>query len=334
MKRVLILGGTAFFGRLIAEKFQAAGYDVTIFSRREAPPQFKYIRGDRNDPSALEQLSKQKPWDIIIDNIAYNAIHVDSLLKYVKPKDRYFLTSTVSVYRYSPQGWRSPLKEDSVEYSFQPSNTDPDNIHWSYAFGKKEAEKTLTAIQDFPWTIFRPSVVYGPHDPLERGWWYLARLLDGNPIGLGDSGTYNFRIVYSEDLAQAFVDASRTSKTECCVYNLAQPEIITLREFIEQAARVLKLQPDFEAIPMAFLEELAGPFHNLHNLIPDISSAQNDFAFKTTPWERFAQISALWFKDHWKGDRVKLLQTREQEVEFIKRWRDATGRFKSLLKNN
>ena len=60
MRRVVILGGSGFFGRLIAEKLAAAGLQPVIASRSSAE-----VRIDANNPEDLRANLKQR--DLVID---------------------------------------------------------------------------------------------------------------------------------------------------------------------------------------------------------------------------------------------------------------------------
>src|SRR5690606_8317212 len=78
--RLLLLGGTSFFGKDICRTFKAAGWDVTLFTRGNVTPDdlppHAHIRGDRNKPADLKRAAEAGPWDLVIDNIAYEAAHV------------------------------------------------------------------------------------------------------------------------------------------------------------------------------------------------------------------------------------------------------------------
>ena len=78
--RILIMGGTAFVGRHIAQAALGAGHDVTLFHRGQTGrglfPAATEILGDRNDEAALAQLSggsngNGAGWDATVDVSAY-----------------------------------------------------------------------------------------------------------------------------------------------------------------------------------------------------------------------------------------------------------------------
>ena len=70
--RVLILGGTKFLGRAVAEAALARGHELTLFNPGETNPELfpeaERLRGDRTgDLSALAG----RTWDAVVDPSGY-----------------------------------------------------------------------------------------------------------------------------------------------------------------------------------------------------------------------------------------------------------------------
>ena len=78
---VLILGGTRFVGRHIAQAALDRGHDVTLFNRgRTAPnlfPEAEHVHGDRRE-GGLKALAS-RTFDFVIDTSAYFPADVRSL---------------------------------------------------------------------------------------------------------------------------------------------------------------------------------------------------------------------------------------------------------------
>jgi nucleoside-diphosphate-sugar epimerase len=321
--KILLLGGTSFFGRDIAQVFHEAGHSVTLFTRgKQKPPglpNVKFLKGDRTSPADLESAARQGPWDVVIDNIAYDGDQVRTALKAFPKVRQYILTSTVSVYRYVPHPFPQPLKETSVDFDYVPTDEDLTNVHWKYARGKCDAEAACARQSEVPWTILRPPVVYGPYDVSDRGFWYLARLLKGGPMLLPNGGANSLRLAYSRDLAQSYLLAAKHSEALGSIYNIAQEEILTLRDFIDENARIFGVKPELVSLPFESAGELGGPYAYSSNWIPDIDLAKRDLGFVPTPFRNFVKLSADWFREHWRGDEKKLFETREKEVALAER---------------
>ncbi len=324
--KVLILGGTSFFGKEIVRQFNEAGHEVTVFTRGNHAlndlPEHRHIQGDREKLEDLVRANAVDSFDVVIDNIAFTAAHVRAALKAFSKTSHYILCSTISVYRYAPAKYPWPLTDGEVSHEYQPPEENLGDIHWKYARGKLEAEKECMKQRKVPWTILRPTVVYGPEDPTDLGFWYLMRLLSGGPMLLADSGSQSFRLLYSVDCARAFLQVAENRKRvlrKC--YLLGQSEIITLRDFIEESAKALGVVPDYLCVAGEVLKEMGGPYASLTNIIPDSSAARRDFGFATTPFADFIRVTSEWFRDHWKGDEAKMLESRDKEIAFAQRWK-------------
>jgi len=311
--KVLILGGAGFVGTVIYETLKKAGHVVTAYTR---------TNGDRRKLADMEKIAAAGPWDVVVDNCGYTRADVEVFLKaFAKKAGRVLFTSTVSVYRFSSSRYFQPLREAEIDYSARPKDEDPKNIHWQYARGKMEAEACLTAQKQIPWTIFRPSVVYGPNDSKNRVFWYLSRILQGGPVLLANGGEQSFRLTFSDDLARAYRIAIELTETKNQIYYIAQHEVMTLKMLLEKSAEALKSPFESVSVPLEMLGELAGPLGNLSNFVPDITKARKELDFAPTPADEFLPATAKWFRDLWIGDEQALLATRDAELAFAQKWK-------------
>ena len=133
--RTLILGGTAWLGREIAEQLVARGEDVTCLARGESgavPPGVTSVRTDRRDPGAYDSV-KGSDWDEIIE-LTYEAELVTGALEALADNAQHWtLVSSVSVYA-------SNSEPGADEEAALVEPTDLDN----YAHAKVAAERATT----------------------------------------------------------------------------------------------------------------------------------------------------------------------------------------------
>src|SRR5689334_10003967 len=99
--RILIMGGTAFVGRHIAQAAIDGGHEVTLFHRgrtnAELFPQATHLTGDRNGDLAL---LRDGSWDATIDVSAYIPRQVRSLAEALDGRGGHYLfISSASVYQ-------------------------------------------------------------------------------------------------------------------------------------------------------------------------------------------------------------------------------------------
>jgi nucleoside-diphosphate-sugar epimerase len=315
--KILVLGGTSFLGPAIVRALTSRGHEVTGFTRSGGP---KIIQGDRNNPDDLAKANREGPWDVVIDNLSWDGKSVALTLAAFPKIKRYILTSTISVYRYARRYFVQPYTEDCVDFENIPADEDLKDVHWKYARGKLEAERALRTNAKIAWTIFRPTIVHGPFDNLARGFWYLARMQDGGPILVGDGGMNTFRLAYAPALGELYALAIESSKAENKTFNIGQEEIVSLSDYLHASADVLGIKPKLIFMPMTWMEHFAGPLGMTRNWILSPELAKKELGFQHPAWTEFVANSARWFRDEWKGDRSKLLETRIQELEIARKF--------------
>jgi NADH dehydrogenase len=101
-----------------------------------------------------------------------------------------------------------------------------------YQRSKGAAEQHVRA-SGLDWTIFQPSVVFGPEDRFLNTFAQLARFAPCVPLAGAD---VRFQPVWVEDVAHAVVNALDNPATFGRAYELAGPKVYTLRELVSFAA--------------------------------------------------------------------------------------------------
>src|SRR6059058_3354361 len=106
--KVLILGGTQFVGRHIAESLLSAGHRVTIFNRGkthdELPANVERLRGDRDAGVLGLQTLTGRSWDACVDVSGYTPRQVRPSAEILRVNvKRYVFVSAVAVYGDSDQ---------------------------------------------------------------------------------------------------------------------------------------------------------------------------------------------------------------------------------------
>jgi 2'-hydroxyisoflavone reductase len=178
--RILIIGGTAFVGRYIAQAAADRGHDLTLFHRGKTGtdlfPHATHLSGDRDDD--LSALS-DGGWDATIDVCAYFPRQVRSLAAALRGRGgRYVFISSVSAYSPSvPPGYdeSAPLADIG----------DPDATEVTEEnFGglKVACEHAGTELFGPGTTIIRPTYVIGPHDRSYRFTWWVDRIARGGTV--------------------------------------------------------------------------------------------------------------------------------------------------------
>jgi 2'-hydroxyisoflavone reductase len=178
--RILIMGGTAFVGRGIAQAAVDRGHDLTVFHRgqtgRDLFPQATHLIADRNeDLSALAG----GEWDATVDVSAYFPRQVRSLAAALGGRGgRHVFISSVSAYSTSvPAGY------DETAALAEVSDPEAETVTGENYGGLKVAcEQEATRLYGPATTIVRPTYVIGPHDRTYRFTWWVDRISRGGTV--------------------------------------------------------------------------------------------------------------------------------------------------------
>jgi NADH dehydrogenase len=128
---------------------------------------------------------------------------------------------------------------------------DPKSGPSNYLRTKGEAEARVRAVTALGWTIFRPSVIFGPHDSLTNRFAHLLRL-SGGLLPLARAGA-RFAPISVQDVVEAFCRALLDRATLNQTYELCGPEVMSLQELVGLTAKLAGLPcrivplPDFVA---------------------------------------------------------------------------------------
>jgi nucleoside-diphosphate-sugar epimerase len=193
--RLLILGGTWFLGRTLAELALGDGWQVTTFSRGlngHDVPGVQPVRGDRHDLADVRRLAAAGPWEAVIDTSGYVPALVETTAAELRPAaGRYVYISTVNAY----QGWPDePLTDDSPVYDAADETAlsasgAAQGLAPAAEYGqlKADCERTVRYRFGQECLILRPGVVLGPYEYVGRLPWLLRRMqLGGQVLAAGD----------------------------------------------------------------------------------------------------------------------------------------------------
>ncbi|OGF18297.1 MAG: hypothetical protein A2W00_13580, partial [Candidatus Eisenbacteria bacterium RBG_16_71_46] len=238
---VLLVGGTGFLGAHAGRAMQAAGHRVSVLSRgaRKVHEGADHLRADRRDPAALAAALEGRRFDFTVDFAAWDAVDIERLLLVpYAALGRYALISSGQVYLVT-EGARGPCLEEDSEAPLAPAPAEGSDDHreWLYGMGKRRAESALLALRashGVRAVVLRLPIVQGEADVSLRLWAYIERMLDGGPILLPDGGTWPTRHLYAGDLAAALVRLLEGRTPREAIYNLAQPDIVPLRDLLER----------------------------------------------------------------------------------------------------
>lgn len=181
MKKVLVFGGTRFFGKQLVKDLVREGYDVTIATRGIKLDPFedkvKRISVDREDRKFMEKVFKNKSYDIVFDNICYSPNSAQITCDIFNGKiEKYIFTSTMSVYGYGHNMKESDV--DTLDYEIRYGEKED----FDYGEGKRQAEAVFFQKATFPVVAVRFPFVIGPDDYTKRLFFYPENIFKANEM--------------------------------------------------------------------------------------------------------------------------------------------------------
>lgn len=307
--RVLLVGGAGFIGGHVGRAFLAAGHDVSVISRGRTPvPEgVEALTADRGDAAALSAVIEGRRFDFTVDFTAYDAADVERLLLIpYGALGRYVLISSGQVYLVTENPHLPSVEEDSERPVIpEPEPDTREHANWIYGIGKRRAEGALLALRETHGVrgiILRLPIVQGEHDGSLRLWAYLERMLDGGPTLLPEGGTNLLRHVYAGDVGAAVLRLAESPPPRHAVYNLAQPDIVTLRDLLERVGRAAGVEPRFvdaswDELAAAGIDPWFSPFAGKWSSMPDPARAA-EWGFVGTRLAEYLPRVVQWHLDH------------------------------------
>ena len=328
--RVLLLGGTGFLGGHVTDALIAAGHQVCALSRSRPPARagVQHLMADRRDAAALAGRLSGQRFDGIVDFTAFGAADLEPVFQAADVElGRYIMISTGQVYLVT-EGARPPFREPDSEGALiaEPPAQTPDHREWLYGAGKRDAEASLRshgARRGWRTVILRLPIVLGEGDGTLRLWAYLKRLLDGGPLLLPEGGRRETRFLYAGDVARSVLRLLEIEPPGS-IYNLAQPEVVPLRELLAVVARCAGITPRFletswEELERGGLDRSFSPYAGPWASILDPSAAAADWGFDGTSLNDYLPAVVQWHLDHRPSRSHPGYSQRSRELEVAAR---------------
>lgn len=194
--KILVIGGTRFFGIHLVNELLSKGHDVTIATRGLTPDVFGdsvgRIRLDRTDRKSVEDSLANISFDVVYDNISYSPTDTENILNVIKT-DRYILTSSSAVYTGGID-----LREEAFDpyrYLIRMGR----RSDFDYSEGKRLCESVLFQNYKINAVAVRFPVVIGRDDYTQRLYSYVERTSLGEAMFI-DNPDARFSMI---DSAQA-----------------------------------------------------------------------------------------------------------------------------------
>lgn len=195
--KILVIGGTRFFGVHTVNALLAQGHDVTIATRGNAPDPYgkavKRIILERTSETSMKNALGGRHYDVVIDKIAYCSNDIKYAMEALDC-DKYIYMSSTAVY--------DPLHRDTVESDFDGVSGKPvwcDRGDFSYGEVKRQAEYALwQKYAGRNWIAVRYPFVVGKDDYTKRLLFYVEHTVKSIPMHI-DNPDRQMGLICSEE---------------------------------------------------------------------------------------------------------------------------------------
>ena len=181
--RILVIGGTRFFGIHMINELLAKGHNVTIATRGKVSDEYgdrvKRITIERTNETSMKNALSGRHYDVVIDKIAYCSNDIKYAMEAVDC-DKYIHMSSTSVYE--------PKHTNTMESDFNGVSKKLvwcDRIAFPYEEIKRQAERALwQEYSDRNWIAVRYPFAIGKDDYTKRLLYYVEHTIKSIPMNI------------------------------------------------------------------------------------------------------------------------------------------------------
>lgn len=279
---ILVTGGTVFVSRYTAEYFVKKGHCVYVLNRGTHPQSegVIHINGDRH---ALGDTLKAYTFDAVFDVTAYNEKDVSDLVEALGDIRQYVLVSSSAVY---PETRPQPFKED------MPCG---ENRYWgAYGTDKIAAEAYLLAHVSQAY-IIRPPYLYGQMNNVYREGFVFECAENDRAFFIPKNGEMPLQFFHIDDMCR-FMEILLEKRPEQRVFNVGNPQTVSINEWVTLCYRVLDKEPQMVYIDGTVEQRQYFPFYDYGYVlnVTDMLALMSD----VKPLDIGLQESYEWYREH------------------------------------
>lgn len=250
--RVAVAGGTGFVGGAIASELFRRGEDVAVLSHRgeaargELPDEVALRRADVRTSAGLEDALRDV--DVLVISLAFPNLPIEA----PRQGATFDEVDAAGTQRLVDAAIRAGVRR-LVYLSGAGAALDAKR-HWFRA--KARAEQSVRE-SGIPFTIIRPTWIYGPRDVALNRFVGFARTLGMVP--LTNLGRQPLAPVFVGDVAALAADAIRDERAIGQTFEIGGPETLSMREIVATALRVAGLRRPIVPTPTFLIKLAAWP---------------------------------------------------------------------------
>lgn len=277
--KILVMGGSVFVSRYVAQYFVDKGEEVIVVNRNthEQVEGVTLIKADRH---MLGEALAHVHVDVIIDVNAYTKEDVEQLLNAIGSYRTYVLISSSAVY---PQTNPMPFHESS--------QTGYNRFWKEYGMNKIEAEHALLK-RDAHAYILRPPYLYGPYNNIYREAFVFDCAMLDRVFYLPQDGKMKLQFFHVHDLCR-FIDILVEKKPSQQIFNVGNPDMISIQDWVTMGYEAVGKSVEFVHVAASIEQRKYFSFHPYEYQL-DVS-AQCQMMSDFIPLKKGLEDSLQWY---------------------------------------
>ncbi|MFZ3207415.1 MAG: NAD-dependent epimerase/dehydratase family protein [Geobacteraceae bacterium] len=289
MKKVLVIGGSYFAGRVFVEELvKEKDVDVHVFNRGRLKLGFGGVtehRGDREDAAQIRSAIPEEEWNAVVDFCGYNPSHIETMLENLPGKiKQYIFISTTTIYQNSTD---LPIREDAPKLPGPQPELGP---LANYGYDKWRTECALQQIcerKGIIHTILRPAIIYGFYNYAPREKYFFDLLREGKPFVIPEGGLSLFTFIWVVDMALMIIRCIGEEKSYNQAFNLSSDELVSYPRIVTVLEELTGKKIDVvrKSVDEINREQIPLPFPLDEHLIYSGSKLRRLLDFDYTPFK-------------------------------------------------
>jgi nucleoside-diphosphate-sugar epimerase len=287
MKKVLVLGGTQYFGKKLVQKLVENGDRVTIATRgTKSDPFGDYVERlviDRENRQSLIAAFHGKEWDLVYDQSCFSPIEAKDTTDALEGKTgRYIFTSTQAVYDFGTLHKEENFNAAAYEITYKTRKEYPG--YEGYKEAKRAAEAVFHQLGNFEVVSVRFPIVVSEDDYSERLKFHVDKIVANQILGI-QNPDFRYSFIHADEAADFLMKIGRLDYTG--PINPGSKGDISLRELVrkieKQTNKTAQIDtsimaefpspyslPGSWSIDTSKVEELGFEFTGLDQLLDDL----------------------------------------------------------------
>jgi uncharacterized protein YbjT (DUF2867 family) len=253
--KILVTGGSGFVGRAILRRLHADGHAVRLLIRRPDSESARSLA----DQYGIELC----PGDVMTESaLAPACAGIEAVVHLVGIIAEFGTQTFENVHAKATRNLVNAARSEGVRRFVHMSalGTRPGAAS-RYHQTKWSAEQAVRR-GDMAWTVFRPSIIYGPGDGFVSLFERMSRYSPFMPLMGG--GRMRLQPVRVEEVATCFVRALTEARSVSQTYDLCGPTPLTLREIIEAILRVTGRRRLMVPLPLSWMRWQAAVLEGIY----------------------------------------------------------------------